>query len=620
MNLGCNIDLDIDLDIDWFIQDINETLSDTYTFLDKYFYPKHRLPPYPFRIALNNILNIIQSKDKKNNLKSIVIIITDGFPNSDIGFECMNKNFSKYRIPEPSVSIRYAIKEFNYLKKNSMKPNWKHYWNNICNYFRQEDIRTMTIYTGNLHDCGSNNYLWTLLGDTMFLNEIRPSIKTSIISSINCYIGLEDKISSRNTPIFNNISLDFILKNSDPSKVIEVFDQLFEMKDPCKIFILLENNVIGKFWRNVICGTYRHLHNNLYEDACINIINKFSLLKQQVSLEYQMKFDMWLVNAERESSDVIYHIMKNFLSDKRSYGYLYIPNNYIKTIELKQQVIALCREGEYKEMSDIILNISLCNDEYYLPTDEGAIINFIPIHMTDLTTIFKLIANLIYPGLMFSKTETFLIAILALKNECLKDRADVYLHQNKGAWMNWILDDKYNQKIPKFSSLNIIELLNLVHNDYLTSDEISFHNKYSNISLIPSHFRIYSTYKLLCNFCNNYRCFTSIDGESKKCVFCTIKDDLDPNLYDPSFLIEGKEEFVWWTQCRNKKCNTCYTVKFKHNLNIRPKCHYCRNNLKTSYIKCSCCKKKYINFNNSAVLVLKNNEFICRYIKVYKSI
>lgn len=56
-----------------------------------------------------------------------------------------------------------------------------------------------------------------------------------------------------------------------------------------------------------------------------------------------------------------------------------------------------------------------------------------------------MIGNLLSPGLRFSKTVTFMAAILALPNKHLGGMASKYLNDHVGKWINWELKEDGTQ-------------------------------------------------------------------------------------------------------------------------------------------------------------------------------
>jgi len=103
---------------------------------------------------------------------------------------------------------------------------------------------------------------------------------------------------------------------------------------------------------------------------------------------------------------------------------------------------------------------------YQIPKDEEISPDFLPIEGLKPQSIFSLIGNLLSPGLRFSKTVSFMAAILALPNKYLGEIAKKFLNENKGKWINWELkDEDESQKYPVFWSINFIRLLKLCPND-----------------------------------------------------------------------------------------------------------------------------------------------------------
>lgn len=132
--------------------------------------------------------------------------------------------------------------------------------------------------------------------------------------------------------------------------------------------------------------------------------------------------------------------------------------------------------------------------------------------------------------------------------------------------------------------------------------------------MIISKFRSDVTWKRYCdlnkNGCGNWRCFSIFPGDSDVCGICiSIKDpdvikDLSTRQLetDPRMLKENNDNSNW-VQC--KTCCLNYSVTCINNLNVRSKCHPCRNKLDhRDDIVCHQCLNKYNSPGGSAMLAM----------------
>lgn len=80
--------------------------------------------------------------------------------------------------------------------------------------------------------------------------------------------------------------------------------------------------------------------------------------------------------------------------------------------------------GKFKVLGQLI--VSLNSDEsdiHELPADEEESPDFLPIEGLNPHSLFAMIGNLLSPGLRFSKSVTFMAAILSLPNKFLGEMA-----------------------------------------------------------------------------------------------------------------------------------------------------------------------------------------------------
>lgn len=79
---------------------------------------------------------------------------------------------------------------------------------------------------------------------------------------------------NRIDPVIHS-DLSQTLRNSDPVKVIGVFDYLLDKSKPRNVLALTTSPILGKAWR-LICGSYKYMLDRKYEAECQRVIDKLS--------------------------------------------------------------------------------------------------------------------------------------------------------------------------------------------------------------------------------------------------------------------------------------------------------------------------------------------------------
>jgi hypothetical protein len=127
--------------------------------------------------------------------------------------------------------------------------------------------------------------------------------------------------------------------------------------------------------------------------------------------------------------------------------------------------------------------------------------------------------------------------------------------------------------------------------------------------------RPFATWKRMCfenskgvkKGCGQMRCFTLFPGDSDICALCINRDAIDiphsEEYVHPEKMIEKSQESTHWAQC--SACKGNYGIVGVHNLNVRPKCYYCRTNQTPPLVECCNCLNKFVNPNGSAEKALK---------------
>lgn len=439
---------------------------------------------------------------------------------------------------------------------------------------------------------------------------------------------------------------------SDPEKVLTAFDRLLDPKYPDRAICLSTNPVLGKFWRR-ICGRILHGGDTSYKTRAEQIIDKFSNIKGKMKQENQKIMKEWL-DSSFDLTPIIRDLTEKYLDAK---SFLSLPHTPDILVD---DIIALSRGGgSFRELSIAIGGIILSDTEtsLQLPQEEDEAPDFIPMHDEIAPIdIFRLIANLLKLGLLFSEFTAILAAILSLHNRYLADFAKNLLAEKKGQWIDWTLKDDETQNNPTHWSMNFMRILSILPDEFLTGKEVLFRDKYLKIArLLQNHSalisvqipfvpkdktRVGKTWKRLCKKCGHKRCFTLFPGQSKQCAVCIAFSKPDKNTIEeykskklsiiPSEIVEKcSETETNWANCSS--CRVNYSIVRVCALNVRPKCHYCREGKKVYFllrkkvptIECCVCGHKYISESGAVQIVApdecktslfhlkSSNQFIC---------
>ena len=227
---------------------------------------------------------------------------------------------------------------------------------------------------------------------------------------------------------------------------------------------------------------------------------------------------------------------------------------------------------------------------------------------------FTCLAHVISPGISVSLHSSMLIAIIAFlsNNKYLVKKARTFLETQKGKWINFT-------KVRDLRDMLFVTTVKLVQcvPQFLTDEENKIYDKLFQIiklkiafkkkilvtiPLIPNVKKILHDYRFQCESCNYYRSFTLMtqgEGQNQsQCSVCLIKSD-NPYLTTFSGSINSSDvgEKFQHNKSRFASCVCCYNIyEVLHwkDLNVKPECHFCRNQKPSPFVTCSDCTNDYI--------------------------
>eukprot|EP00931_Biecheleriopsis_adriatica_P005831 TRINITY_DN107316_c0_g1_i1.p1 TRINITY_DN107316_c0_g1~~TRINITY_DN107316_c0_g1_i1.p1 ORF type:complete len:969 (+),score=155.03 TRINITY_DN107316_c0_g1_i1:16-2922(+) len=516
--------------------------------------------------------------------------------------------------------------EAAFLKEHGMISDWKE----LGEAVREHGFHTFVFLTGG---ASSLSHTYSKLGTVITVrSNSAEAITKTMMETFYALIGDLDKPGIE--PICK-IDLKAMLQRAKPEDVLPTFETLLNPSCADQAMCLVTNPILGRYWR-LICGKFKLGYDGVYSQRCQAVMDKLSACKTKLTGQKAELLKKWIDESHNDTEFIRTIITKAGFSVTEAIPCLSLPSELRHTISL-DDVLLLGRTGECKELSKLIASMEAVQMVPKLPSNEEESPDFVPLSGISPSITFRMIANLVSPGLLFSDTVAHLAAILALRNNILHDLAHRFLMDKRGKWINFDMDDTQEDtpKHPLFFVLGIHRIFASAPDEIFTTDEIAFRDHYLAVARISRNVEVplsivvpvaYTdlrdgpTFRRHCTGCGFDRCFTLYPGDNENCVFCTSCDPT-PDHSEPS-------DWAHWAQCRT--CHVNYAVLHKELLNVVPKCHYCRAGISVPSSSCRLCKGKYVDQGGAAMLAMQrasgdvqgegaerlrtaseNNEFVC---------
>lgn len=585
-------------------------------FIQKYMNPGGSQSWYEaYRTLMNLMLQraLIDPKSKFGCKERLVFLLLDAEPHGYGGAELM---------PEGIVEKQYI--EYN-------KMIWD--WEELGVQVKAAGLRVVTfiIDTGN---GDASPACWKSVGQiVMVKRNDKISITRAMMWTLNQLFGIKQADADlsvftppRDMKAIVKTDMMKIMKTATPEYVLTTFDKLFS--NPDGIMCLTTNDILGKYWR-MLCGKIKYGYEMKYKAKCDALAEKMSSAVRHLSPENKARFKIWQ-DASHDSTYEIAEIIKAGFKTKPekkskseltpelrselTISCLELPEDMRGQITL-DEILQIGYTGKMMELSKFICSLKVRDykiSDFVLDEDAPEFkIPAIPVSLKS-HDLFRLIGHLIKPGFMFSSFQTYMIAILGLKNQFLAEVSQKILEQNVGKWIKWDLDATGAQLFPMFWPIDFIKLLRMLPDSMLTEKEIEFRDIYfdtwtinRNLNLtVPvrtalqfSGTRQYKTWKRLCEGCHQFRCMTIFPGDRNRCGLC-ISEYYEPDSRG------GSSDSGYWVQCRT--CTVNYTVVCVGALNVEPKCYYCRERgYGSPFVECGMCLGKFANPGGSVEIEAK---------------
>jgi len=405
-----------------------------------------------------------------------------------------------------------------------------------------------------------------------------------------------------------------LVRERPPEIILDVFKRLLTNEN---VMSLTTNDVFGKFWRRIhgqikaIPSENKEIKQGKYDDEIEGLSKAFSKCQKALDPERRKRFDEWLKDSY-DNTDFIRRLQLKYA--KESKVFLKLPT--VSDITYREILEVIRGGANFKKIMEFISMIETTTRQQTLPNDHYNAGDFVPCNMP-VSKILQMLGHLLSPGMYFSKRGAMIIAVFALRNAYLKDKAMDFLLTNKGKWLDLSYNEEKNApNYPMNWSVGFQRILKMLDEKYLTEDEIRFRDKFLQISSIRSNLnstiectfgaayldrlRAGADYKIQCATCCRKRSF-SICTRLGVCGHCKAS-----NSKEAKKRMERKDGKANWAICN--RCRSNYTVTDTEKLvesGMKTKCHFCRHNRKCPIVTCVRCKLKYAGVEKIAFQAMK---------------
>jgi hypothetical protein len=417
-------------------------------------------------------------------------------------------------------------------------------------------------------------------------------------------------------------SLEHVAKSAAPSSVLPAFRFLLASGGANGVEALMTSPVLGRFWR-LVCGKFRFIEDGAHAAACDAAAADFSRAAGALPDDRRAAFKQWL-DATHDATEEIVELTARNMKQSLTHV-LVLPSRGDLSVD---DIRELSRSGKCAEVARLIASLEVVPyDRVQHVVVAGEAPSFAPIVADGGGDTFRLIANLLKPGLLFSQAEAHRAAILSLANAHLAATAHSWLADGVGTWISWELKPDGDGMTPMFPanwSIEFFKLLARAPDDVLTASEREFsrralavatvlHNLDATVPVTTAldygrtkHSGL--TWRRTCGACNVPRCFTLFPGSAAVCVLCSHLALATKDAYkNPSSI--GVDNPADARVCTLVKCRTChvhYSLANPPALNVDPKCYYCRiAKTPAPRITCTGCLADFVDQDGAAAAAVK---------------
>mmetsp|Transcript_28694 Transcript_28694/g.95261 ORF Transcript_28694/g.95261 Transcript_28694/m.95261 type:complete len:964 (+) Transcript_28694:65-2956(+) len=375
-------------------------------------------------------------------------------------------------------------------------------------------------------------------------------------------------------------------KESTPFQDL-VFDALKELFVPEKILAMTYNSVLGALWR-LVC---KQREDPRLQPLC----DALGSCCQTLTGDSQVQLRAWVDESYNQLEEI--KALVGDVPEPLSEGILVldVKGDDMPTKEEMRSLIHSPIPGVLCKVQGLLTRLLVVKRGELPVRSEDEAPMYVPLGLKD-KDLFSVISHLLTPGLMLSVRPAAMMAILAhcSGNVVLQGRAKNFLEAWKG---KWIPPEEKAEDYPEILNSEFVRLVVRVP-EFLTDEERTLYQRLHHITRVrraanlrlhvclgftPKMQDLHADTKLHCSICKENRSFTlMVDGQCGKCL-----DDPALGLAHP----EKDKDRSHLVECRT--CNVLYAVVCTEDLNIQPKCHYCRNNEPAAVVACVSCGNRF---------------------------
>lgn len=361
----------------------------------------------------------------------------------------------------------------------------------------------------------------------------------------------------------------------DPSfkkTVYQVFDDVLK---PEMIIALTYNTVFGTLWR-AICRSKEDpdrvaLMNRM--GSTVSVLREDE--KEQMKAYIEMSYDQT-------------NLIDEMIQSVEPYPAIVLETPQSLTRSDLLEVSRSCYAGVLSKVSTLLTGLRVVESP---ATDMS-----IPLALPH-SELFQVLPHLMAHGTMFSRRPAAILAALGVyTNSILKDAAQQFLDSIKGNWIDFSEPENSSMDFAKLM-LNVPDALNSKEREYFEHlrkiGGLSV-NGLTDLDVITGHSSLKTVRpdrKVFCPNCKLLRSETLIVSAGI-CALC-----VDENVGVDEPLASDKS---YWCECRT--CKVHYAVVRIKDLNVEPKCFFCRFSKGPSpHAKCLHCHNKFLHQTGSNV-------------------
>ena len=348
--------------------------------------------------------------------------------------------------------------------------------------------------------------------------------------------------------------------------VYDVFETILQ---PGHIMSLTWNTLFGTLWRS-ICKRRQ-------DERRERLMSQLSSTLAKLPSHQQAALKAW-IEMTYDNSEEIEEILE---ACPRKVPALVLDQELNMTRAELLEVSRSCGAPILHRLGDILAKVRVVTglpvNKQYIPLDLRA------------QDMFGLLPHLVVEGTSFSLRPALILAMLAVytNNALLVDKARSFLESKRGTWLSDHISENYSFDFVKLA-LKVPEALTAseldLYRDLYKIRGIQI-NGLTDISLevgYSSEKTVRPDFKRSCRSCKEQRSFTLLDATGE-CGLC---------LSDLTARDHGQSKSAW---CQCSSCVAHYVVARPELLNVRAKCHYCREeHERPPTVSCASCMNHFV--------------------------